>query len=136
MGRMLIRWARQHRRQGLTPPVCLLATKETVVSRLRPGGRGGQCQEMILGAFLESERLPTEGLTLLVAGTDGEDGPTDAAGAFFDEDAAPCAGRHGLKAAPFLEKSRSYDFCQSLGLHFKTGPTSTNVMDLVVLLLT
>jgi len=136
MGRTLIRWAREQRRQGLTPPFCLLAAGETVVSRLRPGGRGGRCQEMILGAFLESEPQPTEGLTLLAAGTDGEDGPTDAAGAFFDEDVVPCARRHGLKAASFLEESRSYDFCQSLGLHFKTGPTSTNVMDLVVLLLT
>ncbi len=118
----------------VTPPACILSGGETVVSRVAPGGKGGRNQELAL-AFLDA--LPTDGageLVLLSAGTDGEDGPTDAAGAWADAALRDRADRQGLDPADFRRRSRSYDFFESIDGLFRTGPTGTNVMDLRVLL--
>jgi len=73
-----------------------------------------------------------EGITLLSAGTDGSDGPTDAAGALVDGQTIPATVRE--RALRFLENNDSYSFFQENGGLFITGPTGTNVMDLQILL--
>jgi hydroxypyruvate reductase/glycerate 2-kinase len=115
-------------------PVCLLAGGEPVVPRVVPGGKGGRAQEFALGAFT---RLPAAGFDgcLLAAGTDGEDGPTDAAGAFCDGEVQKSAKSQRLDPAAYFLASRTYDFLARTGGLLKTGPTGTNVMDLVVAVL-
>jgi glycerate-2-kinase len=73
-----------------------------------------------------------EGITLLSAGTDGSDGPTDAAGALVDGKTVPITERE--RALRFLENNDSYTFFRENGGLFITGPTGTNVMDLQILL--
>ncbi len=132
-GKALIRWFLETLRRNSSRPLCGIAGGETVVSNIVPAGRGGRCQELILGAYEETKHRSLKGLCLLAAGTDGEDGPTDAAGAFLDEEVRQNARRLNLAPQAFWTTSRSYDFCLQTGALFKTGPTSTNVMDLLVL---
>ena len=74
------------------------------------------------------------GLTLLSAGTDGNDGPTDAAGAFVSSAVLDAARAAGLRAGPFLARNDAYAFFDAVGGLLRTGPTNTNVCDLQVLL--
>lgn len=90
---------------------------------------------MALGFLSQLRAGNASGLTLLAAGTDGEDGPTDAAGAWADLALFNQSVRLSLIIDEFRKRSRSYDFFQPLGGLFKTGPTGTNVMDLRVLLI-
>ncbi len=111
-------------------PLCLLAGGETVVT-VRGSGRGGRCQELALAAALALEgRL---GLTLLAAGTDGNDGPTDAAGAFANGRTVRRGAERGVSAHSALERNDAYGFFDVEGGLLRTGPTGTNVMDLVLL---
>jgi len=73
-------------------------------------------------------------IALLSAGTDGTDGPTDAAGAFADGETCKKARQLGLNPVDYLTDNDSYNFFNKLGQLFKTGPTRTNVMDLICLL--
>jgi len=73
-------------------------------------------------------------VTILSAGTDGTDGPTDAAGAIADDTSIARAQAAGLSASEFLANNDSYHFFDKLGDLVKTGPTGTNVMDIRVLL--
>ncbi|MDZ4687998.1 MAG: DUF4147 domain-containing protein [Planctomycetaceae bacterium] len=94
--------------------------------------KGGRNQELALAAL---DRLWTEsldGLALLSGGTDGEDGPTDAAGAVFDAELRHRAESLGLHPAPFLAINNAYTFLQQTGGLLLTGPTHTNVMDVRV----
>lgn len=125
---------------GLAPgrKFCLLCGGETTVS-VRGNGRGGRNQELALAfAMAVAGR---EGIELLSAGTDGIDGPTDAAGAIVDGATVAKAAKLGLDARAFLDNNDSYSFfCELDRLsggrhHLKTGPTGTNVMDLQVILL-
>jgi glycerate 2-kinase len=96
--------------------------------------KGGRNQELALAAL---DRLWTEsldGLSLLSGGTDGEDGPTDAAGAVFDTALRQRAEALGLDPKPFLAINNAYPFCQQTGGLLLTGPTHTNVMDVRVAL--
>lgn len=117
---------------------CLLSGGETTVVVSRTG-KGGRNQELALAFALEIEGLA--GVSLLSAGTDGSDGPTDAAGALVDGQTAARARALGIDPAFYLENNDSYSFFQRLDelsggqSHFKTGPTGTNVMDMQVLLL-
>jgi hydroxypyruvate reductase/glycerate 2-kinase len=115
-------------------PLCLLAGGEPVVPRVVPGGKGGRNQEMALGAFARLGSAAFNGC-FLAAGTDGEDGPTDAAGAFCDEAIMKAARSLRLDPAAYFIASRSYDFFARTNGLLKTGPTGTNVMDLVVVLI-
>lgn len=116
---------------------CLLAGGETTVT-VRGQGTGGRNQELALAFALEIAGC--EGITLLSAGTDGSDGPTDAAGAQVDGDTASLARRFGIDPASYLANNDAYGFFQSLDArsgghsHLRTGPTGTNVMDLQILL--
>jgi glycerate-2-kinase len=111
-------------------PLCLVAGGETTVT-VRGPGRGGRSQELALAAALALEGDACA--TLLAAGTDGSDGPTDAAGAFADGATLARARRLGLDARAALERNDSNTFFAAEGGLFVTGPTRTNVMDLALL---
>ncbi len=113
-------------------PACLLSGGETTVT-LRGRGKGGRNQEFTLAAALEIAGW--ESIQVLSAGTDGTDGPTDAAGAFADGRTVSRADAMGLGARVFLEENNSYPFFKKLNDLFITGPTGTNVMDLRILLI-
>lgn len=112
-------------------PVCLLAGGETTVT-VKGKGKGGRNQEFALAAAIELDRLPS--VLALCAGTDGTDGPTDAAGAIATGKSIARAARRGLDPAKYLANNDSYTFFSKLGDLVKTGPTGTNVMDIEILL--
>ena len=112
-------------------PICLIAGGETTVT-LQGKGSGGRNQELALAAALQL--AGRERISLLAAGTDGSDGPTDAAGAFADG-ATQARGRaRGLDAVAALANNDSNRFFAGEGGLVVTGPTGTNVMDLVLAL--
>jgi hydroxypyruvate reductase len=115
----------------LPPPACLISGGETTVA-VRGGGKGGRNQEFALAAAREIAGLP--GTLSLSAGTDGTDGPTDAAGAFADGTTTARAAAMGLAPARHLENNDTYPFFAALGDLLVTGPTRTNVMDLRIIL--
>lgn len=110
-------------------PVCLLAGGETTVT-LRGRGRGGRNQEMALAASLALQDCPH--ICALFAGTDGTDGPTDAAGGCAWAGNLAVAGLEQARRA--LEENDSYAILHHCGALLRTGPTRTNVMDLAILL--
>jgi glycerate 2-kinase len=121
--------------QPLRPPVCLLSGGETTVT-LTPGhGRGGRNQEFVLSALVHLGAAGMRNVVVLSGGTDGEDGPTDAAGALADETTPTRAAQAGLDPAAYLERHDAYSFFEATGDLLKTGLTQTNVMDVRVLLL-
>ncbi|MEE9167300.1 MAG: glycerate kinase [Candidatus Neomarinimicrobiota bacterium] len=93
-------------------------------------GKGGRNMELALRL---AGMLPGK-FSFLSAGTDGTDGPTDAAGAFVDETTIPRARKMGMEWHEYLERNDSYPFFEKIGDLFVTGPTGTNVMDLQMLL--
>jgi hydroxypyruvate reductase len=113
-------------------PVCVLAGGETTV-RITGHGKGGRNQEFAL--VVAQELAGEERWALLSAGTDGIDGPTDAAGAFVDGHTVHRARTRGLDPAQMLAENDSYRFFTTLGDLFSPGPTGTNVMDLKIALL-
>lgn len=115
----------------LKPPACLLSGGETTVS-VRGEGKGGRNQEFALAAALEITSMSD--VLVLSAGTDGTDGPTDAAGAITTGATLRHAERVGLSARDHLNRNDSYPFFERLGDLIKTGPTGTNVMDVHLLL--
>jgi hydroxypyruvate reductase len=94
-------------------------------------GKGGRNQELALAAVEELRGL--ENVLLVSLATDGEDGPTDAAGAVVTGESARRAERLGLDAAGYLSRNDAYHFFQKLGDLMKIGPSGTNVNDLVFL---
>ncbi|HEY2343890.1 MAG TPA: glycerate kinase [Chthoniobacteraceae bacterium] len=117
--------------RGAPRPACLLAGGETTVT-VKGKGKGGRNQEFALAAAIEMDGLP--GILALCAGTDGTDGPTDAAGAIATGKSIARAARLGLDPAKYLANNDSYTFFEAVGDLVKTGPTGTNVMDIEVLL--
>jgi hydroxypyruvate reductase len=115
----------------LPRPACLISGGETTVV-VRGKGKGGRNQEFALTAALELEGL--DRVCLLSGGTDGTDGPTDAAGAVVDGETVARALARNLDPKKFLEENDSYHFFQQLDDLLITGPTNTNVMDLRVIL--
>ena len=112
--------------------VCAMASGEPVVT-VRGGGRGGRAQQSALAAAIElSEIGPGRRITALFAGTDGIDGPTDAAGAFASPGTVADGDRAGVSAATALIRNDSYNFFKAAGALFVTGPTGTNVSDIFV----
>lgn len=112
-------------------PLCLLAGGETTVT-VTGAGTGGRAQEFALAAAPEMEGL--EGALLFAFGTDGTDGPTDAAGAFADGSTVERARTAGLDPAAHLAENNAYPFFKELGDLIMTGPTGTNVNDIYGLL--
>ena len=125
-------------------PICVISGGEPTVElvpteRARKGGRN---QELVLAAAKElhsaaeatGNNILSEGIVILSGGTDGEDGPTDAAGAVVDQDVLKQMEKLNLDTDSFLAINNSYPFFEQTGGLLKTGPTHTNVMDLRVAL--
>jgi len=116
-----------HAGRPLKPPACVITGGETTVT-LRGDGLGGRNQEFVLSAAMDISGLPN--VVVFSAGTDGSDGPTDAAGAIAD-------GRtlaRDPRAPEFLARNDSYRYFEGLGDLIVTGPTNTNVMDVRLIL--
>ncbi|MEW6543878.1 MAG: glycerate kinase [Nitrospirota bacterium] len=112
-------------------PACLLAGGELTVT-VRGEGRGGRAQEFALAAAREIAGLSR--VWIAAFGTDGTDGPTDAAGAVVDGETVVRAARIGLDPAASLARSDAYGFFKRVGGHIVSGPTGTNVNDLYILI--
>lgn len=117
--------------QPLKPPACVLSGGETTVT-ICGEGRGGRNQEFVLQAALDIAGL--DETVVLSAGTDGTDGPTDAAGAVCDGGTASQGMAAGLDPVDYLARNDSYSWFDRTGGLIRTGPTGTNVMDMRVLL--
>jgi hydroxypyruvate reductase len=113
----------------IKPPACVISGGETTVT-IRGDGQGGRNQEFALAAALDIAGL--KDVVILSAGTDGTDGPTDAAGAIAN---GSTIARARLDAAAYLANNDSYHFFENLGDLIKTGPTGTNVADVRIMLL-
>ena len=140
----LIETAQQVSRQSISDgcaadeqrPICMICGGETVVP-ISPDielGKGGRNQEIALAALMQMAKDDCINICLLAAGTDGEDGPTDAAGAFADNEAIQRARLLDLDLLDYLKRHDSYHFFQATESLLITGPTHTNVMDLCVIL--
>jgi glycerate 2-kinase len=112
-------------------PAAVISAGETTVS-VRGNGMGGRNQELVLAASLALEGL--ERVLVVSVGTDGRDGPTNAAGAIADGETVRRALRKGMSPKGFLENNDSYNFFRRLKDLVVTGPTGTNVGDLTLAL--
>lgn len=126
--------AREIRSSGnpIAHPACVLSGGETTV-RVTGGGKGGRNQQFALASLNAVSEIPD--CSILSAGSDGTDGPTDAAGSIIDTSSLIRAKSMGLEPEDFLSESDSYNFFSKLGDLFKTGPTGVNVMDLRIILI-
>ena len=115
----------------IEPPACVLCGGETTVTLLGDG-RGGRNQEFALAAALAIDGW--DHIVALSGGTDGTDGPTDAAGAIADGTTVARARESGWDPKDFLQRNDSYRFFEKLDGLVITGPTRTNVMDMYLLL--
>jgi glycerate 2-kinase len=115
------------RARVLPGPVCMIAGGETTVT-VRGHGRGGRCQEAALAGACAL--TPGEDLVMLAAGTDGTDGPTDAAGGLVDAGTLERGRGAGRDAQRALADNDAYGFLAASGDHVVTGPTNTNLLDL------
>ncbi len=113
-------------------PLCLISGGETTVT-VKGSGLGGRNMELALSFAVAIDGA--EGITLLSAGTDGTDGPTDAAGAVVDGQTIAHARSLGLDPHLYLDNNDSYNFFKQAGGLFITGPTGTNVMDIQIVLI-
>jgi glycerate 2-kinase len=136
-GRFLYCLAKDIKKKGLlvAPPACVIAGGETTVT-IRGSGTGGRNQEMALAVLSEMHDCEeeSEGIYFLSAGTDGNDGPTDAAGAFACRALVRSCRRKGLDPHSYLADNDSYSFFSETNGLLKTGPTNTNVADLQILI--
>lgn len=138
VGRHLARMALRMRSEP--GPDCLITGGEPTVKLADEAirGRGGRNQQLVLAAYLEllaatpAGSDPLAGICLLSGGTDGEDGPTDAAGAMLDSEIAASAAALGLDPHDALRRNDAYTFFQRCDGLLQTGPTHTNVCDVRV----
>jgi hydroxypyruvate reductase len=117
--------------QPIPRPACVVWGGETTVT-VRGSGRGGRNQELVLAAAIALQGWPD--CVVASMGTDGIDGPTDAAGALADGESVHRAYLLGLDAMAHLHANDAYAFFEALGDLIRTGPTGTNVNDIGVLL--
>ena len=115
-----------------TRGTCILSGGEPVVELTDHPGKGGRNQHLVLSALNRLWEDGMQKITLLSGGTDGEDGPTDAAGAWADADLLEASRQQGLQPEDYLRQCNAYAFFDPLGALIRTGPTHTNVMDLRV----
>lgn len=115
--------------QPLPPPACLVLGGETTVTLGANPGRGGRNQELALAAAVALQNTP--GVTIVSLATDGSDGPTDSAGGMADQGTVARGGASGLSAADHLRRHDAYGFLQVTNDLLRTGPTQTNVNDLI-----
>jgi len=131
-GRFLGAAARDISRQSaFTPPCAVIAGGETVVT-VRGRGKGGRNQELALAAAEEIAGI--ENTVIFSVGSDGTDGPTDAAGGIVDGDTKKTLAAQGINISELLSDNDSYNGLRSCGGLIFTGPTGTNVNDISVIL--
>ena len=114
------------------PPACLISGGETTVT-MTTHGQGGRNQEFTLSAAIDMENMAD--MLVFSAGTDGTDGPTDAAGAMADGNTCERAVKFNLSPKKHLMDHNAYPFFKKLGDLVVTGPTLTNVMDIRLVLI-
>jgi hydroxypyruvate reductase len=114
------------------PPACIISGGETTVT-IRGDGLGGRNQEFCLAACLDLVELPPR-VVILSGGTDGNDGPTDAAGALVDPFTVTRGKNAEMEANEFLNRNDAYHFFEKTKDLLMTGPTNTNVMDVRLVL--
>jgi glycerate-2-kinase len=117
--------------ENIKKPCCLLFGGETTI-KVKGSGTGGRNQHLALYAALMLKDKTR--ITLLAAGTDGNDGPTNVAGAVIDSQTFIEAASQGLDIKKCLDNFDSFHFFEKAGGHVITGPTMTNVMDLIVII--
>lgn len=133
VGRVLAGVLREVHASGLPlPRPCVIVGGGETTVTVRGSGRGGRNQELALAAAFSLSEAPD--VLLASIGTDGNDGPTDAAGAWVDGTTLSRAAERGLDPRASLSDNDSYTFFQSLGDLVMTGPTNTNVNDLYLLI--
>lgn len=117
-------------------PACVLAGGETTVT-IKGNGKGGRNQEMVLSFLQALDAGPAgiENIFFLSGATDGNDGPTDAAGAFASHAVLETGKKAGLDISEYLGRNDSYTYFDKAGHLFKPGPTNTNVCDLQLLII-
>ncbi len=115
-------------------PACLLMGGETTVT-IRGNGKGGRNQEFALAALFAMKNFRENLPLILAAGTDGSDGPTDATGAFADESVIVKMQAKHIDPGEYLDNNDAFSFFSQTGGLIITGPTQTNVMDIVIGLL-
>ncbi|RMD94735.1 MAG: glycerate kinase [Calditrichaeota bacterium] len=120
-----------HHGNPIRSPACIISGGETTVT-LNDHGKGGRNQEFVLAAALDIVDLPS--VVILSAGTDGTDGPTDAAGAICDGKTVNRALSLKMDPRVYLQHHNAYPFFEKLGDLLITGPTNTNVMDIRIVL--
>ena len=121
--------------ESIYQPLAIIAGGETTVT-IRGNGKGGRNQEFCLAFAIAAEQSQTlKQWTLLSAGTDGRDGPTDAAGGIVDDQTVTRIRAQAGNPAEFLEVNDAYHALQAAGDLLITGPTGTNVADVLILLL-
>ena len=116
----------------LPPPCCIISGGETTVT-INGKGLGGRNQEFCLASAMDISDMP-ENIVMLSGGTDGNDGPTDAAGGVVDPLTVARGRAEGLNAVEFLDDNDSYNYLKKTGDLLITGPTKTNVMDVRMVL--
>ena len=116
-------------------PVAIIGGGETTV-KVRGNGIGGRCQEMCL-AFLNRVRDENSmrNFSFLSCGSDGTDGPTDAAGGIISNDTVKIVNERNIDSNRFLNDNDSYSLLNEIDALVKTGPTGTNVNDIHILLI-
>jgi len=120
--------------QPASPPVCILIGGETTVSLSADSGKGGRNQEFVLAMLQKLGEIGMRNVAVVSGGTDGEDGPTDTAGAFADEHSFTPITERRLSIDTALDRHDAYPFFEMIGGLLKTGLTQTNVMDVRVVL--
>ena len=122
-----------HNGYPASSPVCFILGGEPTVT-LRGSGKGGRNQEMALAVLKEMQRQNSRPFYFCSVGTDGTDGPTEAAGAWIDQNSWQKALNKNLDIKVYLENNDSYHFFKQMEQLIITGPTGTNVMDLMLFL--
>ncbi len=132
VGDFILESIEKYRQHQPNQPLCLLFGGEPTV-KVTGNGLGGRNQHLALYCAIKLEER--KGLTLLCAGTDGTDGPTDAAGAIVDGQTMSTASSKNIDPLKYLQTSDSYHFFNQVGGQLVTGSTHTNVMDIMIALL-
>jgi glycerate 2-kinase len=130
-GRKMAQEMKDQIHERKTRPLCIISGGETTVT-VKGTGKGGRNMELALS--FAREIRGHDGIAMLSAGTDGGDGPTNAAGAIVDNETINHAEERGIRADEFLSNNDSYNFFKRAGGLFITGPTGTNVMDIQIVI--
>ncbi|MEZ4662845.1 MAG: MOFRL family protein [Caldilineaceae bacterium] len=134
VAKVVVSLAREVRASGLpvAAPACIILGGETTVRLGEAPGRGGRNQELALAAALEMQGM--ENVIIAALATDGTDGPTDSAGGLVDGDTVRRGQQNGLRAADALAHHDAYPYLEAVNDLLVTGPTQTNVNDLLIVI--